>query len=1049
MKVNLLLQWLKRSLLAIVIMSGFLVLPDQITFAKPLSALFTNCASQTEIPQTECEALVALYNSANGAGWIDSSNWLQTSTPCSWEGITCSSGHVSELYLAGKNLFGTIPPELGNLTNLTKLYLIDNQLTGSIPTQLGNLSNLTTLNIEMNQLTGPIPAELGNLSNLKTLAMGWNQLTGSIPPQLGNLTELTYLRLNYNPLSGSIPPELGNLTKLTDLILYDVQLSGPIPTQLGNLTNLTGLYLGENNLTGPIPTQLGNLIQLTELGLNDNQLTGSIPTQLGSLTNLTALWLSGNQLNGEFPATITNLINLSTFEFDCWITSTDPSVIAFIDTILPDWQNNTCVGVLSITRGNPNPTNLSNVDFVVTFSAPVTGVDIADFKLTNTILTGTSVTSVTGTGPYTVTVNTGTGNGTIHLDVPAIASIQDLDGNAFAGPYTGGQTYIVDKGSAPTIPVLVSPANGSLIAGYKPTLDWGDSSPVMALANDWSYEVNVTDGLGSFDQTFNTASGLSNSSYIFTDSLPVSTTFTWKVRAYNDNNQYSEWSATRTFSTGSKLETPVLNLPADGTTENNKRPTFSWDAAFDAATYTLQILQDDKVVVTGTAKAPAHAYTPVVDLLSGTTYMWRVRANNGVNSGEYSDPFTFTTSANPPKIPVLTSPSTNALVDSAVTQTLVWSITPPVSPTAASYEVEYATNSTFINSTVVPISVTQLPISIGTLLPNRTYSWHVRSWSGANATGNHSAWSATRTFRTMLSTPMLNLPTDSTFLDNKRPTFEWDEVPGATTYTLQILYGTKVVNTGTIKVPAYVYTPAVDLLPSSTYTWKVKANGTNTGNYSVPFTFTTSDNSPKIPALSAPANAALVDSTVAQTLDWNQVLGVTATSAVATYPAAACFEVEYAMNSSFSGVSDTIVVVNDNTIAGTHTTPILLSPGRTYSWRVRSWSGTNATGIHSAWSLVRTIKVKFVAPVLDSVVVTSGSPTFVWHSANGLWTNYTLTILDAATNKVVKSFTITAPTTTYTIPAASLPAGTYKWQVKINGLYTPISSAISSGTFTK
>ena len=51
-----------------------------------------------------------------------------------------------------------------------------------------------------------------------------------------------------------------------------------------------------------------------------------------------------------------------------------------------------------------------------------------------------------------------------------------------------------------------------------------------------------------------------------------------------------------------------------------------------------------------------------------------------------------------------------------------------------------------------------------------------------------------------------------------------------------------------------------------------------------------------------------------------------------------------------------------------------------------------------------------------------------------------LTIINSTTNKVVKSFTVPAPTTTYTIPAALLPAGTYKWQVKINGLYTPISS---------
>ena len=706
--------------------------------------------------------------------------------------------------------------------------------------------------------------------------------------------------------------------------------------------------------------------------------------------------------------------------------------------------------VASSLRADTNPTSASSVDFIVTFSEFVTGVDMSDFKLTNTLLTSASITGISGSGmgPYTVTVNTGTGNGTIRLDVPATASIQDLDGNAFVHPYTDGQFYTVDKGSAPTVPVLVSPANGALVAGYKPTLDWGDSSPVMALANNWSYEVNVTDGLGSYGQTFNTASGLSNSSYTFTDSLPVSTTYTWKVRAYNDNNQYSAWSVARTFSTGSKLDTPVLNLPADGTTESNKRPTFSWDVIPSAATYTLQILQADKVVITGTIKAPVHTYTPVVDLLPDTTYQWKVRANNGVNSGEYSASFTFKTSVNPPKIPVLTSPAAGALVDSVVIQTLVWSITTPASPIAASYEVEYATNGAFIGSTVVPLAGTQLPLSIGTLLPNRTYSWHVRSWSGASATGNHSAWSVTRTFRTMLSTPELNLPPNSamTALDNKRPTFSWDEVPGALTYTLQILNGTKVVNTGTIKAPAYTYTPSVDLLPGTTYQWKVKANGTNAGIYSVPFTFITSGNPPKVPVLLAPANAVLVNSAVAQTLGWNPVLAAVTTSSVTTYPAAGSYEVEYAMNSFFSGASDKLGVVNSN--VGTQLSIVTL-PGRTYYWRVRSWSEADAKGNHSAWSLARTINVKFAAPMLDPVVVTSGSPALTWHSENGLWTNYTLTIINSTTNKVVKSFTVPAPTMTYTVPAASLPTGTYRWQVKINGLYTPISSAISVDTIIK
>ena len=37
-----------------------------------------------------------------------------------------------------------------------------------------------------NELSGPVPPELGNLTNLTELALYWNELSGPIPPELGN-----------------------------------------------------------------------------------------------------------------------------------------------------------------------------------------------------------------------------------------------------------------------------------------------------------------------------------------------------------------------------------------------------------------------------------------------------------------------------------------------------------------------------------------------------------------------------------------------------------------------------------------------------------------------------------------------------------------------------------------------------------------------------------------------------------------------------------------------------------------------------------------------
>ena len=264
-------------------------------------------------PNQDRAALIALYEATDGPNWVDAENWLTEAPLGDWYGVaTDDSGRVVRLHLSNDNdLSGPIPPELGNLANLTSLELWENELTGSIPPELGNLANLTSLRLRSNELTGPIPPELGNLISLTRLELWDNELTGSIPPELGNLASLTSLELWQNNLTGPIPPELGNLTSLTNLELSGNNLTGPIPPELGNLVNLTYLGLGGNNLTSPIPPELGNLVNLTYLGLGRNNLTSPIPAELGSLTGLTTLGLANNDLTGPIPPELGRLASLT------------------------------------------------------------------------------------------------------------------------------------------------------------------------------------------------------------------------------------------------------------------------------------------------------------------------------------------------------------------------------------------------------------------------------------------------------------------------------------------------------------------------------------------------------------------------------------------------------------------------------------------------------------------------------------------------------------------------------------------------------------------
>jgi hypothetical protein len=111
-------------------------------------------------------------------------------------------GSTTEIGLDMIGLTGSIPPEIGCLTNLTDLDLVQNQLTGLIPSEIGNLTNLTGLYLRSNQLQGEIPPEIGNLINLANLGLANNQLTGSIPQEVCDLIENNSLSLD-NILSGN------------------------------------------------------------------------------------------------------------------------------------------------------------------------------------------------------------------------------------------------------------------------------------------------------------------------------------------------------------------------------------------------------------------------------------------------------------------------------------------------------------------------------------------------------------------------------------------------------------------------------------------------------------------------------------------------------------------------------------------------------------------------------------------------------------------------------------------------------------------------------
>lgn len=176
----------------------------------------------TMVLTSDSTALVTIYDSLGGDGWLDNANW-KTGSVDTWTGVEVNGDRVVKLDLAGQNLVGQMPDAVGDLTALEVLN-VDNNFS----------------------LSGPIPSEIQNAVALDSLILSNARFNDTIPAELGNLPNLTYLDLNNNTISG-VPPEITNLSTLTYLDLADNQLQN-----LPDLTAFTGLSffnLAGNNLT--------------------------------------------------------------------------------------------------------------------------------------------------------------------------------------------------------------------------------------------------------------------------------------------------------------------------------------------------------------------------------------------------------------------------------------------------------------------------------------------------------------------------------------------------------------------------------------------------------------------------------------------------------------------------------------------------------------------------------------------------------------------------------------------------------------------------------
>ncbi|KAI6689325.1 hypothetical protein NL676_026153 [Syzygium grande] len=151
----------------------------------------------------EVEALLKWKSKLDNESRSNLSSW-NGSSPCSWRGIICDSfGSVKGLNLRSSAIRGNIQHlNLSHLPNLVFINLPDNQLFGNIPPIIGDLPKLEAIDFSQNNLSGNIPTQLGSLRSLRFLLLPDNNFAGPIPSFIGNMSSLERIVLGNNQLSG-------------------------------------------------------------------------------------------------------------------------------------------------------------------------------------------------------------------------------------------------------------------------------------------------------------------------------------------------------------------------------------------------------------------------------------------------------------------------------------------------------------------------------------------------------------------------------------------------------------------------------------------------------------------------------------------------------------------------------------------------------------------------------------------------------------------------------------------------------------------------------
>ena len=406
--------------------------------------------------------------------------------------------------------------------------------------------------------------------------------------------------------------------------------------------------------------------------------------------------------------------------------------------------------------------------------------------------------------------------------------------------------------------------------------------------------------------------------------------------------------------------------------------------------------------------------------LAGKTvrFRWQYATDySGYYQGWFMDDVSIYQCVGTPAIPTLQAPANNFLSND-YTPYLNWTDT---SPSLHHYQVQIATDGSFIPASIV-LDQNNLPTSEFTvptdLAPDTTFYWRVRA---LNAVEGSLGWSSTWTFRTVMLPPALTWPAQSEHVFSLRPTFDWENVPNATGYTIQIsttnTFTAPIVGNPTLST----FTPATDL-PIGVLYWRVLTKGYNGPSAWSEVRSYNGPNPPPAPSLGSPMNNRQIFNLAgaAPTFSWREV----------SMPAGTTFK-HYQFQLGTSADFATHLV--DVTLTATNYHPsISVTSNTNYYWRVRA---VNTVDEPSPWSDIWSLSIPPKTPNLltpvNSAQTISLRPIFEWSLVESAG-YYTIQISrDSTFTQLVTNST--SSSSTFTAPKDLPPSTTLYWRVRAEG----------------